>query len=192
MAQQIFFVDDDPAICKTVSRILRRKKWSVLDFLSAQDCLKALKESPCDLLITDVNMPEMTGIELLKKVRRTYPAIPILIVTGFPEIPLAVRAIKAGALDYIEKPLDRDYLLKTVSATLKPRDKENPLAGRPLTPTENKVLKMIAQGQTNREIANSMERSIRTIEDHRAHIMKKLNAQNLAELIKIAVQMDLE
>jgi FixJ family two-component response regulator len=129
-------------------------------------------------------MPDMDGIELLIKVKAILPSLPVLIVTGYGDVPMAVGALKAGAADFLEKPLDRQSLVSVVEgllkrATLVPADLR-----RALTKTETSVLRLILTGKNNKEIAMLRHRSVRTIEDHRRRIMAKLGAHNLVDLIK--------
>jgi len=182
--QHVFFVDDEPDICQVVSTSLRQVGMKVTCFTSAANCLKRLRSQRCDLLIADVKMPEMSGLELLTQVKSIVPSLPVLIVTGYGDIPMAVRAMKTGALDFIEKPLERESFLSVVKLALKRHPKSHPLVGKVLTRTEIKVLRLILDGKGNKEIAYLLNRSVRTIEDHRRHIMRKLCVDNLVDLVK--------
>ncbi len=183
--KRVFFVDDEPAVCKAVELTLKRR-YSVECFASARHCLNALRNRECDLLITDVNMPGMDGIELLTEAKKLYPTLPVLVVTGYGDIPLAVRAVKSGAENFIEKPLQSATLLPLVEAALKKADIVNPLAHKKLTAVEMKVLNLLVAGKSNKEIARLLNRSIRTVEDHRSHIMCKLGVENIVDLVKTA------
>jgi len=165
--------------------LLQRRGWRVRTFLNAIDCLEALHNEDCDLLIIDVNLPRMDGMELLRHVKRLRPSLPVLMVTGYGEIPLAVEAIKDGAADFIEKPLERTAFLQAVELAL--GTGTDPLTGKMLTKVEKRVLGFILEGKTNREIADTLHRSIRTIEDHRARIMRKLGVDNVVDLVKKAI-----
>ena len=187
--QKIFFVDDEPTVRKAVVMTLERLGYNVTCFPDANECLENLQKQNCDLLITDVKMPGMDGIELVQKTKRLKPWLPVLVVTGYGDIPMAIRAVKAGALDFIEKPLKSKTLADIIKATLKQNSFESLLKGKSLTKTEIIILRMILQGKTNREIANTLHRSIRTVEDHRLHIMRKLNVENVVDLVKRAAAM---
>ncbi|MDD5327265.1 MAG: response regulator [Phycisphaerae bacterium] len=189
--QHIFFVDDEPAICRSVSNTLRRYGHKVDCFPDAEHCLKQLQMQSCDLLITDVKMPNIDGIELVRRAKSIAPWLPILVITGYGDIPMAVRAVKAGALEFIEKPLQKQSLLTAVRSALKQPNTENILKGKPLTKKEIVVLRLILQGKNNREIARILHRSIRTVEDHRRHIMGKLDVDNVVDLVKRATDMGL-
>jgi len=133
----------------------------------------------------------MDGIELLTEAKCIIPLLPVLVITGYGNIPMAVRVMKAGASDFIEKPLDREGFLSTVKSLLKPNISDKPSVRKPLTNTELKVLYLILEGKNNKEIAQLRHRSVRTIEDQRYTIMSKLGADNLIELVKKAATMGL-
>jgi two-component system response regulator TtrR len=160
-------------------------------FTHAATCLKYLKHEDCDLLITDVKMPKMDGIELLTQTKHILPRLPVLLITGYGDIPMAVAAMKAGASDFIEKPLNRQNLLTTVNLVLeKTTAAEKPLEN-PLSKAQMKVLMLLLEGKSNKQIADLLDRSIRTIEDHRHNIKKILGVDNLIDLFKRAVQLRL-
>jgi len=191
--QHIFFVDDEPMICKVVGKTLEKlgPEAKVSCFASATDCLEQLRLQTCDLLITDEKMPEMTGSELLEEVRGSAPWVPVLLITGYGDISLAVSAMKAGAEDFIEKPLEKGSFLNTVKKILKQNAPADSYKGKPLTKIETKVLKLIAEGYSNKKTARLLNRHIRTVEEHRKNIMRKLGVRNVVELIKRAIQMGL-
>ena len=189
--QHIFFVDDEPEVLKMVGRTLEQAGYKVSSFSGAADCIEQLRYQACDLLITDVKMPKMDGIELLAEAKRIIPLLPVLIITGYGDIPMAVRALKLGASDFIEKPLDREGFLSTVELILKRTFPADPLLNKVLSKTEIEVLRLVLDGKSNKEIARLQHRSIRTIESHRSHIMRKLGASNLIDLLKRTVTMGL-
>lgn len=188
--KNIIFVDDEPLVRKAVEQSLSRD-FKVHCFASAHECLEALPKTKCDVLITDVCMPGISGIQLLAKVKRIIPALPVLIVTGYGNVQMAIRAMKAGAADFIEKPIDRDSLLKHVRLLISEADTIDPLVAKKLSPSERRVLRHVVRGRTNKAIALLLCRSVRTIEQHRRHILRKLNVSNLVELVKTASGMDL-
>ena len=187
----IFFVDDEPKICELVAGILEELSPKVSCFTCAEDCLKQLDSQRCDLLITDVKMPGMDGIQLLGKIRRIAPWLPVLVITGYSNIPTAVRAVKGGAVDFVEKPLERNKFLQQVKSILQQNSTTDSYLGKPLTGSEMRVLKLIISGKSNRETAHLLHRSIRTIEVHRNHIMHKLAAENIVDLVKRTAMMGL-
>lgn len=188
---RIVFVDDEPRVCSTVSKTLERAGFSVQCFRCAPDCLAYLAQEPCDLLITDVKMPEKDGVELLRDVKGQQPWLPVLLVTGHGDVSMAVRAMKAGAAEFIEKPLDRDTFLHTVQSLLARSPAQAALERCALTRTEMKILYLILDGRNNREIATALHRSPRTIEVHRGHVMQKLGATNIIELLRRAADLGL-
>ncbi len=178
-------------MCEVLGEILKEFSPKVSCFTCAEDCLKQLDSQRCDLLITDVKMPGMDGIQLLGEIRRSAPWLPVLVITGYSNIPMAVRAVKAGAVDFVEKPLEKKRFLQQVKSILQKSSINDSYVGKPLTGREMRVLKLIISGKSNREIARLLHRSIRTIEVHRNHIMHKLAAENIVDLVKRTAMMGL-
>lgn len=185
----IFVVDDDSCIRDLVSLTLENSGYKCTCFDNADSCLEQIPNQKCDLLMTDVRMPEKGGIELLIEVKRKVPWLPVLVMTSYAEIPTSVQAVKAGAFNFIEKPLDGEMLLEAVETALKENDLSAILRGKLLTKTEAVILNLILQGRSNKGIAHVLHRSIRTIEDHRNHIMRKLDVDNVVDLVKRATSM---
>ena len=187
----IFVVDDDSCICDTVSVILKQANLRCVCFSNAEDCLEELRSLNCDLLITDVQMAGKDGIELLGEVKHIMPWLPVIIMTSYGDISMSVKAVKAGAFDFIEKPFGCQRLLGTVEKSLKHNNLTNLLRGKSLTKTEMINLRLLLEGRSNKEIAHILHRSIRTIEDHRGHIMHKLDVNNIVELVTRAAALGL-
>ena len=185
-SRYVLFVDDEPKVRMVVRKTLERVGVSVRCFDGADGCLTYLESVPCDLLITDVKMPGKDGIQLLIDVRKLRPWLPVLVVTGFGDVPMAVRALKEGAADFIEKPLDREAFLRTVQILLEENAKRNCVVNHDLTKTEIRILHLILEGKNNREIAATLHRSPRTVEVHRSHVMHKMGASNIVELLRRA------
>jgi FixJ family two-component response regulator len=190
-AAHVVFVDDEPKVCQVVQKTLERTGVDVRCFHGAQDCLRHLAAHPCDLLITDVKMPGKDGMALLREVKEQLPWIPVLIVTGYGDVPLAVRALKAGAADFVEKPLDRGTFLQKVEQLLERCAEPAALQEESLTRTERRILYLLLDGRNNREIADVLHRSPRTIEVHRSHLMQKLGVANIIELLRRAAELGL-
>ncbi|MHC4271396.1 MAG: response regulator transcription factor [Planctomycetota bacterium] len=188
----MFFVDDEPGIRTIISNELEDLGYEVTCFATADDCLKQLPAQKCHLLITDVKMPGMDGLALLGKVKHIAPWVPVMVVTGYGDVPMAVRALKSGAVDFIEKPLDREFFLHKVRSFLKSSTFDDSLLSEPLTRTELKVLQMVLQGMGNKQIAYKLGRALRTVELHRNHIMHKFGADNVVDLVKKAAFLDLQ
>jgi two-component system response regulator FixJ len=193
---RVFVVDDDECIRAAVCAILKRAKYHCTCFPDVAGCLEELKTQNrdladgCDLLITDVKMPGRGGLDLLHEVRATFPWIPVIMMTAYGSIPMSVQAVKTGAFDFIEKPVEEAKLLSVVeSALLKGAELHDPLVGKPLTRTERIVLCLILEGISNKRIAYILERSERTIEVHRSRVMRKLGVNNLVDLVKKSTAM---
>lgn len=183
---RVFLVDDDPLLLSTVTVMLESAKYECVAFPGALQCLEEFEPRSCDLLVTDVQIPGMDGIELLHRVKKIAPWIPIIVMTSYADIPIAVQALKEGAFDFIEKPFEVDKFLHVVDLAFKQNRLNDSEAGKSLTKTEQIVLKLILDGMSNRGIAYALERSERTIEVHRSHIMHKLNVDNIVDLVKRA------
>ena len=186
---RVVFVDDDLKLCKTVSRSLEHRGLRVRYFTNGCDCLKDLNSNHCDLLITDFRMPGMDGVTLLKQVKDSYPWLPVLVVTGYGDIPLAKEVFKSGAADLVEKPFTAEILMSAVElATARSRQYEG-LAGSALTRAETKVLALMMKDMNNREIADLLHRSVRTVEVHSGSIYKKFGVSNRIELVRRVTEM---
>ncbi len=189
--QSVFVVDNELKVLEAVGETLGNLGVEVTCFVHPAKCLERLSSQKCDLLIADLKMPEMDGIELVASVKRMAPWVPVLIITGYGDVRTAVSAIKAGAVDFIEKPLDKQNLVRTVKAILQENVLPNASVGKPLTAVEAKILKLVIDGKSNRDIAELLKRSVRTIEVHRAHMMDKLGVNSLLDLVKRAVALGL-
>lgn len=189
--QLVFFLDDESKIREVISETLQESDLEVECFASPTECLARLRSVKCHLLITDLRMPEKDGMELLTEVKQLAPWVPVLVITGYGDIPTAVKAIKGGAVDFIEKPLDKKTFVRKIKSILQHGVPSDTHLGQPLTRAEANILKLIIEGRSNREIANSLNRSIRTIEVHRAHLMQKLGVDNVIDLVKMGVAMGL-
>ena len=188
----IYVVDDDSYLLDAICLFLKKEKYECTCFENADDCLNCLrKKIKCDLLITDVQMPDKTGIELLEEVAAIAPWVPTLVMTAYGDIPMAVKAIKMGAFDFIEKPLEWDSFLDLVTSIVQKHDVSNRLKGKPLTNMEKVTLQLVLQNKTNKEIAKILYRSVRTVEVHRSHIMHKLDVHSIVDLVKRTSSMDL-
>ena len=187
----VFFVDDEPGIRRVVANELESLGCQVTCFENAPDCLEQLAERNCDLIITDVKMPGMDGLTLLSKVRRIAPWVSVMVITGYGDISMAIRAMKSGAVDFIEKPLVRDVFLEKVKSVLNQSSFADSTTGKMLTKTEKKILKLILNGNSNKEIAYKVGRALRTVELHRSHIMHKFDVDSIVDLVKKAAHIHL-
>lgn len=189
--RHIFFLDDESEVRNVVKETLEEADIKVTCFACLTECLAQLRSQKCDLLITDLRMPEKDGLELLADVKHLAPWVPVLMITGYGDIPTAVKAIKGGAVDLIEKPLGKKAFLQKVRSILRESAPIDVSVGQPLTMTEMSVLRCIIDGKSNRDIADLLHRSVRTVEVHRAHIMHKFGVDNVIDLIKLGVAMGL-
>ena len=187
----IFVIDDDQMVREAVCNVLKQKDWKVTSFASAVDCLNISHFQDCDLIISDVKMPDVSGMELLTEVKRRAPWLPVLLMTAYGDIPMTAKAFKKGTDDFLEKPLDRHILISAVKAALWRITPRDPLLGKLLTKAEKHVLRLIMDGMSNKEAAYSLSRSVRTVEVHRTRIMAKLGVNNLVDLVKRAYEMGL-
>ena len=182
--RHVFFLDDESKVREVVKETLEEAGIEVTCLAGANECLARLGAQRCDLLITDLRMPEKSGLELLADVKRLAPWIPVLMITGYGDIPTAVKAMKGGAVDFIEKPLGKRAFLQKVTSILQESTLASMSQCEPLTRTEIQVLRLIIDGKTNREIASAIHRSVRTVEVHRAHVMRKCGVDDLVDLVK--------
>jgi len=185
----IFFVDDETQVCRAVSQMLstQLENCEVKTFDDADSCLKVLRNHECDLVIADVNLPGTSGLELLERVKWGRPQLSVLLFSGYADVPMAVRAIKSGAIDFIEKPLDEATFLPLVRKAVKNCHSDDINKGKTLTRSEIRILREVVKGKSNREIAVDLRRSVRTVENHRHRLMHKLGAKNAVDLVKKAV-----
>jgi two-component system response regulator FixJ len=197
----IHVVDDDEAIRDSLSFLLKSAGRRVKTYASAQAFLNARREAGTGLLITDVRMPGMTGLELVQRLRSTGYDRPIIMITGHGDIPLAVEAMRAGVSDFIEKPFDDELLLHCVEAALAraapSSDEDERIKAlrrryEALAPRERDVLEGVVAGKANKVIAYDLGISPRTVEVYRASLMTKMAAGSLSELVKMALALGVD
>ncbi len=192
----VHIVDDDEAVRQSLAFLLSAAGIPVRVYDSATSFLQALPSVQDGCLITDVRMPDLTGIELLQRLREKSVSLPVIVITGHGDIPLAVEAMKSGAIDFIEKPFAEDAILKAVHAAearvrkLGQRSEEEAavvarLAS--LSERERQVLDGLVAGDANKTIAHDLGISPRTVEVYRANVMNKMNAKTLSELIRMTL-----
>jgi len=191
----IYVVDDDHDVRDSIRILLESANYAVKDYASAKEFL-ADKPGAGHCLIADIRMPEMDGLELQEEVEKRKVGLPVVIITGHGDVPLAVRAMKAGAVDFIEKPFDDEMLLGSIRRALEIGNKTRSQAAEAaaaerllalLTPRERNVLDQLVVGRSNKVAAYELGISPRTIEIHRAHIMDKMNARSLSDLVRISL-----
>lgn len=193
----IYVIDDDDAARESLEFLLKTARVNVRSFDSAKAFIKILPEINSGCVITDVRMPEMTGIDLLRHIKEIGASLPVIVITGHGDISLAVEAMKIGAVDFLEKPFDDDVLLAAVRAAVeKEADAANrkaELAGiqdklAALSNRERQVLEGLVAGHANKNIAFDLGISPRTVEIYRANVMTKMAANSLSDLVRMAMQ----
>jgi two-component system, LuxR family, response regulator FixJ len=192
----IYVIDDDDAVRQSLEFLLKTAGITVRGFESAKAFLDVLPEIRSGCIITDVRMPELSGIELLRRVKEREIDIPVIVITGHGDITLAVEAMKLGAVDFLEKPFDDDQLLAAVRAALTKdadaakrnaelADIHNKLEG--LSNRERQVLDGLVAGNANKNIAFDLGISPRTVEIYRANLMTKMAANSLSDLVRMSM-----
>jgi FixJ family two-component response regulator len=191
----VFVIDDDPSVLKSLARLLRSLELNVATFVSPQEFLEQLKPGLHGCLILDIEMPDLSGIELQRELTARGNELPVIFLTGHGDIPKTVQAMKQGAMDFLTKPVhDQDLIEAIHSALEKNRINRQARAERfeiqtrlaTLTPRELEVLGHVVSGRLNKQIAADLGTVEKTIKVHRAHLMSKLKVRSLAELVRLA------
>ena len=192
----VHVIDDDDAVRESVAFLLRSANFEVKVYESAVAFLEAIKSGVSGCVITDVRMPGMSGIDLLRHLQGRKLGVPVIVVTGHGDVQLAVEAMKAGAVDFLEKPFDDERVLEAVRAALDTRlaeivrtPEQDAIAARieSLSQRERQVLNGLVAGQPNKTIAYELGISPRTVEVYRANVMTKMQANSLSELVRMAL-----
>jgi len=194
----VHVVDDEPAIRESLAMLLRSVGLQSRAYGSAQEFLDSWRPGGAECLVCDVRMPGMSGLELQEALKARNAQLPVVLITGHGDVAMAVRAMKAGASDFIEKPFNDQVLLDAVNRALA-RARDGQGNGRAeieiriesLTPREREVMLLVAEGRPNKVVATRLGLSTRTVEVHRAKVMEKLQARSLAELVRMAILCDL-
>ena len=193
----VYVVDDDASMRTALQRLLRSVGYEVEAYGSARDFLEDERADRDACLVLDVRMPRMSGLELQKLLNEAGDQLPIVFVTGVGDVPMSVRAMKGGAVDFLQKPFNDQDLIDAVHRAIE-RDRANRLerAGQEtiraryatLTPREQEVMAHVVAGGMNKQIAGALGTSEKTIKVHRARIMRKMEAVSLAELVRLAAR----
>jgi FixJ family two-component response regulator len=194
-AAVIHIVDDDASFRSAISRVLKIAGYEVADYESAPRFLRTIADAKPGCVLLDVRMPSFGGLQLQEELARLSRDWPIIFMTGYGDIPTSVRAIKAGAEDFLAKPVSRETLLEAIERALRryagmreSRDQLNSFRSliATLTPRENQVFSLMVRGQLNKQIAHRLGTSERTVKAHRHMVMEKLQAHSFAEAVSIA------
>lgn len=192
----VHVIDDDPAVRDSLRLLLSTEGFGVCAHSSVKDFLSVVRRDETGCVVTDVRMPEMTGFDLLAEMQERRLDLPVVVITAHADVPLAVQAMKAGAVDLLEKPFDDDTLLASVRHAVtrrcgddEARAESQVVAERlaTLTPRESEVLGGLLKGQPNKVIALELGISVRTVEVHRANVMAKMQAASLSELVRMSL-----
>jgi two-component system, LuxR family, response regulator FixJ len=192
----VFIVDDDDALRDSLVFLLRSVGLAAQAFATAEDFLAAYAPDQPGCLVVDVRLPGMSGIALQEALERREAPLPVILVTGYAEVPTAVKAMKRGAIDFIEKPFSNDVLLDCIRKAIDiDEERRRARAARTLvlarverlSPREREVMHMIVAGTSTKEIAYDLGLSDKTVEVHRSHIMKKMQVGSVVELVRLGV-----
>jgi two-component system, LuxR family, response regulator FixJ len=192
----VFVVDDDQAMRTSLKWLIESTGMSVQTYESADVFLASYYPGRAGCLLLDVRMPGMSGLELQTYLAREGYRLPVILITGHGDVSMAVKAMKAGAIDFIEKPFHDEDLLRSIRRALE--DDQRQRAGQAaradiaarlaeLTPREHEVMAMVTDGKSNKDIAAALGVSAKTVEAHRARVMEKMRADSLAELVRMAL-----
>jgi FixJ family two-component response regulator len=197
----VFLLDDEPGMLKALTRLLKAEGFRVQAFTSAKTFLESYHPEVLGCLVLDVAMPELNGLELQQRLTQSGLLVPIVFLTGHGDIPMSVQAIKAGAVDFLTKPVKDADLVRAVRAALQRAAEQRELISElallrqryaSLTPRECEVMAHVVSGQLNKQIADDLGIGEHTIKVHRARVMEKMDFESLADLVRAAERLGLE
>ncbi len=193
----VYVVDDDASVRRSLRWLLESVDLSVITCASAEEFIGACDRNLAGCVVLDVRMPRMSGLDLQEKIGSESITIPIIVVTGHADVPMAIRAMKSGAFDFIEKPFNDQLLLERIQEAIahhsqmrRQTDRHREIANRvaQLTPREKEVMNAVVQGRSNKRIAGDLAISLKTVEAHRAHVMRKMEANTLSRLVAMVIE----
>jgi two-component system response regulator FixJ len=197
----IALIEDDEAILRSLGMLLESRGVTVRAYASAESFLADAEAGPAQCVVTDIRMPGMSGLELQRELKARDAAVPVILITGHGDIAMAVQAIKQGAFDFIEKPLDDERLIASIAQAVErgqrarvEQSERELLEARvaELSPRQVEVMHLVADGFSNKEIALKLDISPRTVENYRAWVMEKMGASNLADLVRKVIALTTE
>jgi two-component system, LuxR family, response regulator FixJ len=195
-ARAVHIIDDDQALRDSLAFLLRSARLEVRSFDSAKTFLDTLPNASVGCVITDIRMPDMSGIDLLRRLKELKVGVPVIVITGHGDIALAVEAMKIGATDFFEKPFNDDQLVASVRAALQQQQDQTKRGAEraeiehrisTLSAREKDVLAGLIDGRANKQIAFDLGISPRTVEIYRANLMNKMRAESLSDLVRMAL-----
>ncbi|HZW80938.1 MAG TPA: response regulator [Candidatus Deferrimicrobiaceae bacterium] len=198
VAPVVFVVDDDPIVCVSMQRLIRSLGLEVQTFISARDFLHATRPDAPGCLVLDVRLPDLSGLDLQQELAKANVDLPIIFVTGHADVLMSVRAMKAGAVEFLTKPFREQDLLEAIQhgiaqhrAARERRAVISELQQRlaSLTPREQEVFSLVVSGLLNKQIADHLGASEKTIKIHRGQLMRKMQAESLADLVRMSEQL---
>jgi FixJ family two-component response regulator len=191
----VYVIDDDEAVCESITDLLRSVGHDVHSFRSAKEFLDSARPDVPGCIVLDVRLPGQSGMEFQRRLITSDIPLPIIFISGYGDIPMSVRAIKSGAIEFLTKPLNEQELLDAVQAGLA-RDRGRREEGKVvaelharfehLTPREREILSLVVTGRPNKRIAAEVGLSEMTVKVHRSHVMQKMHASSLVDLVRMA------
>lgn len=197
--QTVFIVDDDAAVRDSLRMLIASVGHSVEVFSSGQEFLEAYGDDRPGCLVLDIRMPGMSGLDLQERLSERGSILPIIFITGHGDIPMAVEAMRGGAVDFLQKPFRDQELIDRINEALDKDRADRDMLGQrkvivdrmgQLTPREREVMSLVTSGRANKQIAHDLNLSQRTVEVHRARVMEKMRARSLAHLVRMAVAVE--
>lgn len=196
---KIAIIDDDFAVLDSLGQLLAGAGLDVCSFQSAEHFISAAVENDVSCVVSDVRLPDMSGIELHHEISQRFPSLPVILITGHGDISMAVTAVKNGALDFIEKPFSDERIVASIRNAVNvgtqkkiDADMRAEFVSRvaELSPRQKQVMDLLVLGLSNKEIALKLGLSTRTVENYRAWVMERMRTRNLAELVRLATWLD--
>jgi len=191
----VFVVDDDPSVRKSLRRLITAAGWTVETFASADEFLEGTPPHRPSCLVLDVRLPGLNGLDLQERLAQSKSEMPIIFITGHGDIPMSVRAMQAGAIDFLPKPFEDTALLDAIARGIEhdrthrgeqQRLKTIRARVQSLTPREHEVFDLVVTGLLNKQVADQLDISEKTAKVHRARVMQKMRAESIAELVKLS------